>query len=122
MSNRPFDVSRRTILRSSLLGSAWMVLPRAARAAGAESPAELKSMSAVGATTEGKGRGVVTNGVQVYRGVPYARSTAGVNRFMPPRKAEPWTGVRNAFQNGHSSPQVAPAPGAIGWGLRGSAA
>jgi para-nitrobenzyl esterase len=41
---------------------------------------------------------------------------------MPPRKPEPWTGVRDAFQNGHSSPQVAPAPGAIGWGLRGSAA
>src|SRR5262249_30626384 len=34
---------------------------------------------------------------------------------------EPWTGVRDAFQNGHSSPQVSPAPGAIGWGLRGNA-
>jgi para-nitrobenzyl esterase len=79
-------------------------------------------MSAVVDTAEGKVRGVVTNGVQVYRGIPYAASTAGVNRFMPPRKAEPWTGVRDAFQNGHSSPQVAPAPGAIGWGLRGSAA
>jgi para-nitrobenzyl esterase len=99
-----------------------MALPTVARAAGAESPAELKSMSAVVDTAEGKVRGVVTNGVQVYRGIPYAASTAGVNRFMPPRKAEPWTGVRDAFQNGHSSPQVAPAPGAIGWGLRGSAA
>jgi len=122
MSHRPFDVSRRTILRSSLLGSAWMALPGVARAAGAGSPAELKSMSAVVDTTEGKVRGVVSNGVQVFRGIPYAASTAGVNRFMPPRKAEPWTGVRDAFQNGHSSPQVAPAPGAIGWGLRGSAA
>ena len=117
-----FDSSRRAVLRSSLFGSAWMALPRVARAAGAESPAELKSMSAVVDTTDGKVRGVVTNGVQVYRGIPYAASTAGANRFMPPRKAEPWTGVRDAFQNGHSSPQVAPAPGAIGWGLRGSAA
>ncbi len=121
MSHKPLDVSRRALLRSSLFGSAWMVLPTVAGAADAESPAELKSMSAVVDTTEGKVRGVVTNGVQVFRGIPYAASTGGANRFMPPRKAEPWTGVRVAFQNGHSSPQVAPAPGAIGWGLRGSA-
>ena len=72
--------------------------------------------------TAGKVRGVISNGVHVYRGIPHGASTAGANRFMPPRKPEPWTGVRDAFQNGHSSPQVAPAPGAIGWGLRGSAA
>jgi para-nitrobenzyl esterase len=122
MSNKPLDVSRRALLRSSLLGSAWMALPTVARAGDAESPAARKSMSAVVDTTGGKVRGVVTNGVQVYRGIPYAASTAGANRFMPPRKSEPWIGVRDAFQNGHSSPQVAPAPGAIGWGLRGSAA
>ena len=79
-------------------------------------------MSAVVETAGGKVRGVVGNGVHVYRGIPYGASTAGANRFMPPRKPEPWTGVRDAFQNGHSSPQVAPAPGAIGAGLRGSAA
>lgn len=122
MRDTSFDSSRRALLRSSLFGSALMALPGVARAADAESPAELKSMSAVVDTTEGKVRGVLTNGVQVYRGIPYAASTAGANRFMPPRKVEPWTGVRDAFQNGHSSPQVAPAPGAIGWGLRGSAA
>lgn len=121
MSDRSFDASRRTILRSSLWGTALSVLsgivPDEAHAAG-----EVKSTAAVVDTSEGKVRGVVTNGVQVYRGIPYGASTAGANRFMPPRKPEPWTGVRDAFQNGHSSPQVAPAPGAIGWGLRGSAA
>ncbi len=29
--------------------------------------------------------------------------------------------MRDAFQNGHSSPQVPPTPGAIGWGLRSNA-
>ena len=121
MRDTSFDSSRRAILRSSLLGSAWLALPRSARAAAAGGGAELKSAAIVD-TTEGKVRGVVTNGVHVYRGIPYAASTAGANRFMPPRKPQPWSGVRDAFQNGHSSPQVAPAPGAIGWGLRGSAA
>jgi len=116
-----FDWSRRDILRSSLLGSGWLALPRVARDAGAGGAGDMKAAAVVD-TTGGKVRGVVTNGVQVYRGIPYAASTAGSNRFMPPRNAEPWTGVRDSFQNGHSSPQVAPAPGAIGWGLRGSAA
>jgi para-nitrobenzyl esterase len=79
-------------------------------------------MSAVVDTAGGKVRGVVNNGVHTYRGIPYGASTTGANRFMPPRKAEPWTGVRDAFQNGQSSPQVAPPPGAIGAGLRGYAA
>lgn len=116
-----FDVSRRTILESSLWGAAIAAMPalatRAAEAASAKSP-----IAAVVDTTGGKVRGVVTNGVHVYRGIPYGASTAGANRFMPPRQAAPWTGVFDAFQNGHASPQVAPTPGAIGAGLRGYAA
>ena len=113
-------VSRRAILKTSLFGTAFAALPSfATRTADA---AESSSMSAVVDTAGGRVRGVVANGVHIYRGIPYGASTAGANRFMPPRKAEPWTGVRDAFQNGHSSPQVAPAPGAIGAGLRGYAA
>ena len=125
-------LSRRAILKTSLFGTAFAALPafatRAAEAAAfapsrvGEWAAESSSMSAVVDTAGGKVRGVVSNGVHVYRGIPYGASTAGANRFMPPRKAEPWTGVRDAFQNGHSSPQVSPAPGAIGAGLRGYAA
>jgi para-nitrobenzyl esterase len=121
MAHRSSDISRRAILKTSMMGTALAALPGfAARAAEAVAPAS--SMSAVVETAGGKVRGVVSNGVHIYRGVPYGASTAGANRFLPPRKPEPWTGVRDAFQNGHASPQVAPAPGAIGWGLRGSAA
>lgn len=120
MARTPFDLSRRSILKTSLWGTAVAAMPAlATRPAAAEASS---SMSAVVETTSGRVRGVVSNGVQVYRGVPYGASTAGANRFMPPRKAEPWSGVRDAFQNGHSSPQVSPAPGAIGAGLRGYAA
>src|SRR5262249_40498827 len=92
-------------------------LPRPGFAAAIES----NSTGPVVETTSGKVRGVVINGVHVFRGLPYGASTGGANRFMPPRRPEPWSGGRDAFQNGHSSPQVAPPRGAIGWGLRSNA-
>jgi para-nitrobenzyl esterase len=120
MAGRPFDLSRRAILKSSVWGTALAALP-AFTSRDAEAASRSTSIAAVVDTTGGRLRGVVCNGVHVYRGIPYAASTAGANRFMPPRKSEPWTGIRDAFQNGHSSPQVAPSASAIGWGLRGSA-
>jgi para-nitrobenzyl esterase len=56
-------------------------------------------------TSAGKIRGYVDNGVQVFKGVPYGASTAGANRFMPPQKPKPWTGVRDAFEFGGRAPQ-----------------
>jgi len=120
MAERMFDLSRRAILKSTMSGAALVALPRFAASAAA-APNGSTSMAPVVDTSAGKVRGVAINGVQIYRGIPYGASTAETNRFMPPRKPDPWTGVRDAFQNGHSSPQIAPAPGAIGWGLRGSA-
>jgi para-nitrobenzyl esterase len=60
-------------------------------------------------TNLGKVRGAMQNGVHAFKGVPYAASTAGVNRFMPPKKREPWTGVRDALELGLRSPQLASA-------------
>src|SRR5437660_4255564 len=112
------NITRRAILKSSICGPAVAAFsgftPPAAHAA-------TESSAAVAETTAGKVRGVTNNGVHIYRGIPYGASTAGASRFMPPRKPEPWTGVRDAFQNGHTSPQNSPAPGAIGWGLRSNA-
>lgn len=47
-------------------------------------------------TNYGKILGTNTNGVFVFKGVPYGASTAGKNRFMPPVAPEPWPGVRGA--------------------------
>jgi para-nitrobenzyl esterase len=115
MDSKNFDLSRRALLRSSLFAGALAATPDFA------ATVESKSEGPIVETSTGKVRGVANNGVHVYRGLPYGASTAGANRFMPPRKPESWTGVREAFQNGHSSPQVAPPPGAIGWGLRSNA-
>lgn len=61
-------------------------------------------------TASGKLQGITTNGVHVFKGVPYGASTAGANRFRPARKPEPWSGVREAIHYAGRSPQAAAAP------------
>jgi para-nitrobenzyl esterase len=56
-------------------------------------------------TSYGRLRGQEIKGIKVWRGIPYGASTAGKNRFLPPRKPAAWTGVRDALQFGHSAPQ-----------------
>ena len=62
--------------------------------------------SAVVETTCGKLRGSAAAGVSSFKGVPYAASTAGPNRFRPPMPAASWSGVRDAVAFGASAPQL----------------
>jgi para-nitrobenzyl esterase len=68
--------------------------------------AQSRTPGAVVKTSLGDVRGYIDNGVQVFKGVPYAASTAGGNRFLPPQKRQPWTGVRDAMQWGQRPPQI----------------
>jgi para-nitrobenzyl esterase len=61
--------------------------------------------NAVVATADGQVRGYTRNGIHTFKGVPYAESTAGPNRFMPPVKLKPWSGVRSCMAYGPVSPQ-----------------
>jgi para-nitrobenzyl esterase len=56
-------------------------------------------------TTNGRVRGVTIEGVRRFLGVPYGADTSGRNRFMAPRRAAPWPGVRDCTDWGHVAPQ-----------------
>jgi para-nitrobenzyl esterase len=65
-------------------------------------------------TSFGKIRGVDSQGIKVFKGVPYGASTAGRNRFMPPVDPAKWSGLRDALQYGASAPQRDPEAQAAG--------
>lgn len=53
----------------------------------------------------GKLRGVMADGVVSFKGVPFAASTGGENRWRPPRPATAWDGVRAADTYASFCPQ-----------------
>ena len=48
---------------------------------------------AIADTQYGKVQGYILNKVYTFLGIPYGADTGGKNRFMPPQKPEPWTGI-----------------------------
>src|SRR5260370_2012048 len=51
-------------------------------------------------TVSGNLRGIVQNGVRIFKGIPYGGPVEGAGRFMPPAKPAPWSGVRDALDFG----------------------
>lgn len=62
-------------------------------------------------TSAGKVRGYVRNGIFTFKGIPYAGTTAGEARFLPPALVTPWTQVRASMSYG----PVCPQPVRGGW-------
>jgi para-nitrobenzyl esterase len=56
-------------------------------------------------TTCGRIRGLQTDGLATFKGIPYAGSVAGANRFKAAPPLQPWTGVRDALKGGAPSLQ-----------------
>lgn len=67
-------------------------------------------MNTVAKTLQGEVRGSVADGVNTFKGVPYASPPFGHNRFRPPQPVEPWSGVRDALSFGAEPPQLRPDP------------
>ena len=102
-------VDRREFLGWSALAAAGLCVEGIGAPAWAQDVRGLPLTPAV-QTAAGRLRGVVRYGVNQFWGVPYAASTAGANRFMPPAKVTAWTGVRDCFQVGNRAPQDPDGP------------
>jgi para-nitrobenzyl esterase len=112
----PTDVlwmNRRSFIGRSSLAAAGLLLGRSALAQDARG----LPTSPVVQTAYGKLRGLTRYGVHQYWGVPYGASTAGANRFMPPVKPAPWTGVRDAVEVRQRAPQDPDGPISEVWSL-----
>jgi para-nitrobenzyl esterase len=90
---------RSFLLMSSLAGGYATALPRWSRAAEPES----KVATIDAETGYGKIRGVDSDGVLFFRGIPYGGPTEGAGRFLPPTKPTAWTGIRDALMSGPRS-------------------
>jgi para-nitrobenzyl esterase len=103
------SVDRRSLLKASVLGIGATVMQKLSTAMG-DSSAPSQSIVE---TAMGRVRGRIVSGVHIFKGIPYGASTAGKNRFMPPAKPDPWAGVRDALEYGHSAPQTIPGASGI---------
>ncbi|MED4313311.1 carboxylesterase family protein [Heyndrickxia coagulans] len=56
--------------------------------------------TAIVETVFGKARGYEEKGVQIWKGIPYAKPPIGPLRFRPPELPEPWAGVKDCTQFG----------------------
>jgi para-nitrobenzyl esterase len=61
-------------------------------------------------TVSGKVLGTRVGDVLAFRTIPYAASTAGGNRFLPPRPPAPWAGVRDCTAFTGRAPQAGLRP------------
>ena len=91
-------LERRTLL--TIAGAA-----AAAALSGTVRAQSVPSGAPVATTKNGKVRGATTDGINVFKGIRYGASTAGANRFRPPRPPEPWSDVRDALEYAPMSPQ-----------------
>jgi para-nitrobenzyl esterase len=93
ISDRRRFVKDAAILLAGAQASRWVSLAAA------------ETDGAIAETSAGKIRGVMVQGVNIFKGVPYGGTTAGKNRFMPPTKPAAWTGTRDALAYGPTAPQ-----------------
>ena len=116
-----YTIGRRALLRNAAaVAGAGLVSSLTPDPAGAaprttRSPEEplitAASSRPVVETIAGKVRGYSARGILTFKGIPYAGSTAGPNRFMPPTKPQSWSGIRSSMYYG----QVCPQGARTGW-------
>jgi para-nitrobenzyl esterase len=72
--------------------------------------ASASSKAPIALTEYGRIRGFTDGLVNVFKGVPYAASTAGTSRWLPPKRPANWSGILDAIEPGPMCPQRVGAP------------
>jgi para-nitrobenzyl esterase len=67
-------------------------------------------------TTSGRVEGIANGKVKCFKGIPYGAPTGGLNRFMPPKPALAWKGVKNCIGYTPICPQT-PSDYAVDYGM-----
>jgi para-nitrobenzyl esterase len=94
ISSRRTFVKQAALLLAAVEARPWLRLEAAAGA------------SVTATTSAGTVRGTVDEGINVFKGIPYGDTTAGSNRFLPPKPPAPWEGTRDALAYGPTAPQT----------------
>src|SRR5579884_807555 len=97
-------VDRRTVLQGAGLAAAGIALRTDLWAADDANSAPIAN------TTAGKISGVLDDGINVFRSIPYGGDTAR-RRFMPPLPPAKWTGVKDCSHFTTMAPQLVAARG-----------
>src|SRR4029077_11685528 len=107
IDRRAFIRNATSLASAGLAASVASASPKAAaRTVGSQEPLIVApSSSLVVETTAGKVRGYSAQGILTFKGIPFAWSTAGANRFMPPTKPQPWASLRSSMYYGQVCPQ-----------------
>ena len=86
----------------------WLSVPQFAQSTSSAWVTETLAPYVEVEISSGRIRGGHSRGALAFKGIPYAGSVSGKNRFKAPPKVEPWTGVRDALLLG---PPALQAPG-----------
>jgi para-nitrobenzyl esterase len=103
--------SRRRLFRGAFLAGSGSLLTsgcgvgRESASAADAATIIVTTASPVADTTVGKVRGFTRNGIHTFKGIPYAATTEGPARFLPPSRPLPWTGIRSSMYYGPTCPQ-----------------
>ena len=72
----------------------------------AATSAMAEAVAPVAVTESGRVQGTASDGVKAWKGIPFAATTAGANRWRPPQPMAKWSGIRDSTTYGHDCMQL----------------